>query len=139
MSSAALAASCRVDGAITLFYYDDVEAATRWYEHVIGFEKCVDYGWLAIFRMVDHAYLGLVSGEAGSQRPIPGANKGVQVTISTHDLEQWHSRLYQAQVPGTGVGLEIGCDGHTIEFKVVDPEGYTVEFFEWLETPERMR
>ncbi len=135
----ALRAACRVDGAITLFYYDDVEQAIQWYEHVVGFEKVVDYGWLAIFRMREHAYLGLVDGSAGSQRPIKGPNKGALVTIATHDLEWWHNRLFRAGVPGTGNGLQIGCDGNTIEFQIRDPGGYTLEFFEWLETPQLMR
>jgi catechol 2,3-dioxygenase-like lactoylglutathione lyase family enzyme len=136
---AALRAACRVDGAITLFYYDDVETATHWYEEVIGFEKVLDHGWLAVFRLRDHAYLGLVSSSAGSQRPLDGPNKGVLLTIATRDLERWHARLFERGVPGTGEGLQIGGEGLTIEFKVRDPGGYTLEFFEWLETPPGMR
>lgn len=135
----ALRSACRVDGAITLFYYDDVEAATHWYEDVIGFEKVLDHGWLAMFRLRDHAYLGLVSSSAGSQKPLDGPNKGVLVTIATRDLEGWHARLFERGVPGTGEGLQIGGEGLTIEFKVRDPGGYTIEFFEWLETPPGMR
>jgi hypothetical protein len=123
----------RINGAVTLFYYDDIATAARWYEEVIGFEKLIDLGWLAMFQVADQAYLGLVSAEAGSQRPIPGANKGAILSIVTTDLEKWHRRLFAAGVAGTGQGLEIGCAGLSIEFKVRDPGGYTLEFFEWLD------
>lgn len=134
-SVAALRRACSVEGAYTLFYYDDMAVATHWYEHVVGFEKLLDYGWLAMFRLQERAYLGLVSSSFGSQRPVEGENRGVLLTISTDDLEGWHSRLFEKGVYGTGEGLYIGCDGLTIEFKIRDPGGYTLEFFEWLETP----
>lgn len=139
LSLAALRSACRVDGAITLFYYDDVPAATRWYEQEIGFEKILDYGWLSIFRLIEHAYLGLVSGKAGSQEPIPGPNKGAMVTIATRDLRAWHGRMVEAGVAGVDNGVQPGCDGNTIEFKLRDPGGYTLEFFEWLDVPPGMR
>ena len=135
----ALRSACRVDGAITLFYYDDVKPAADWYENVVGFEKVVDYGWLAIFRLVEHAYLGLVSAEAGSQRPIAGTNKGALVTISTRELELWWRCLREAGAVGAEEELQVGCDGRTLEFKLHDPGGYTLEFFEWVETPPPMR
>lgn len=135
----ALRSACRVDGALTLFYYDDVEAAAQWYEDVVGFEKVLDHGWLAIFRLRDHAYLGLVSSALGSQKPVGGPNKGVLVTIATRDLERWHARLAESGAVGAGEGLQIGGEGLTIEFKLRDPGGYTLEFFEWLETPPGMR
>ncbi|WP_232476348.1 VOC family protein [Flavisphingomonas formosensis] len=128
------AALPRISGAVTLFYYDEIETASHWYENVIGFEKQVDLDWLALFRIADQAYLGLVAANAGSQRPIPGANKGAILSIVTTDLEKWHRRLFAAGVAGTGQGLEIGCGGLSIEFKVRDPGGYTLEFLEWLET-----
>ncbi len=139
LSVTALRAACRVDGVITLFYYADVPATARWYEQAIGFEKVLDYGWLAIFRIIDHAYLGLVSGEVGSQQPIAGANKGAMVTIATRDLERWHRHLVDTGVAGVESHLQRGCEGDTLEFKIRDPGGYTLEFFQWLETPPGMR
>ncbi len=135
LSSEALRRACRVEGAYTLFYYDDVPSAARWYADVVGFEKLLDFGWLALFRLGQQAYLGLVSSDLGSQRPVQGDNRGVLLTISTQDLAAWHQRLFEKGVPGTGEGLQIGCDSLTIEFKVRDPGGYTLEFFEWLEVP----
>lgn len=121
-----------MDGVYTLFYYDDISETARWYESVIGFEKYLDYGWLAIFRLREGVYLGLVTASCGSQRPVDGDNKGVLLTISMTDLEAWHRHLLENGVPGVGHGLAIGHGGLTMEFKLKDPGGYTIEFFEWL-------
>ncbi len=125
----------RLSGVMTLFYYDDVAAAARWYAANLDFEKVIDYDWLTVFRVVDRSYLGLVAAGAGSQRPVAGANKGAMISIETTDLDKWHDRFFRAGVAGTGRGLDIGCDGQSIEFKVQDPGGYTVEFFEWIDPP----
>lgn len=123
----------KVDGVLTMFYYADLAAAERWYEEVIGFEKVMRLDGLALFRVHASSHLALVGDGAGSQQPIAGTNKGAILSIQTSELQQWHQRLFAHQLPGTGRGLHIGCDGRTIEFKVRDPEGYTVEFFEWID------
>jgi len=122
-----------IDGVLTMFYYDDLPTATDWYERVLGFEKVLVFDGLALFRVHQGSHLALVGNGAGSQRPISGTNKGAILSIQTRALQDWHERLFRHQAPGTGQGLQIGCDGRTIEFKVRDPEGYTVEFFEWIE------
>lgn len=122
-----------IDGVLTMFYYEDLAAATDWYERVIGFEKLLDVAGFSLFRVHEGSQLALVGDGFGSQRSIPGTNKGAILSIQTRALQQWHERLFRYQVPGTGEGLQTGGDGRTIEFKVRDPEGYTIEFFEWIE------
>lgn len=122
-----------IDGVLTMFYYQDLEAAAAWYEQVLGFEKILAFPGLTLFRVHQGSQLALVGNGSGSQRPIPGTNKGAILSIQTPALQAWHERLFDHKVPGTGEGLEIGGDGRTIEFKVRDPEGYTIEFFQWLE------
>lgn len=122
-----------IDGVLTMFYYADLAAATEWYERVIGFEKLLDVAGFSLFRVHEGSQLALVGDGFGSQRSIPGTNKGAILSIQTRALQQWHERLFRYQVPGTGEGLQTGGDGRTIEFKVRDPEGYTIEFFEWIE------
>lgn len=122
-----------IDGVLTMFYYEDLPRATAWYEQVMGFEKLLALEGLSLFRVHEGSQLALVGGNAGSQRPIRGTNKGAILSIQTRELEAWHERLFRQQVPGTGIGLHSGCGGLTIEFKVRDPEGYTIEFFEWIE------
>lgn len=122
-----------IDGVLTMFYYDDLAAATDWYEHVIGFEKILTFEGLALFRVHGGSQLALVGKGYGSQVPIAGTNKGAILSIHTRALQQWHERLFGRQVEGTGEGLHLGGDGRTIEFKVRDPGGYTIEFFDWID------
>ncbi|AHE52714.1 hypothetical protein NX02_04865 [Sphingomonas sanxanigenens DSM 19645 = NX02] len=122
-----------IDGVLTMFYYRDLAAATDWYERVIGFEKILAFEGLSLFRVHQGSQLALVGEGFGSQQPIAGTNKGAILSIQTRVLQQWHERLFRYQVPGTGEGLQSGGGGLTIEFKVRDPEGYTIEFFEWIE------
>jgi predicted enzyme related to lactoylglutathione lyase len=121
-----------IDGVFTVFYYDDVRAAITFYEQVIGWPKTADYGWSAIFEVRPRTYLVLVNATGGSQKPIPGTNKGAILSLAIHDLEARFERLKRAgAVPADGA-IEAGCGGRTREFKVRDPGGYTVEFCTWL-------
>lgn len=122
-----------IDGVLTMFYYDDLQAATEWYERVLGFEKILAFPGLTLFRVHQGSQLALVGNGSGSQTPIPGANKGAILSIQTRALRAWQERLIAHRAPDTGEGLQTGCDGRTIEFKIRDPEGYTIEFFQWLE------
>ncbi|HWU01781.1 MAG TPA: VOC family protein [Novosphingobium sp.] len=123
----------RINGAYVMFYYHDMAQAARWYADVVGLEPWMTAPGLALFRLNAGACLALVQDGSGSQRAIEGANKGAILSIETDALEAWHARLFAQGVEGTGHGLQVGCDGMTIEFKVRDPGGYTVEFFEWIE------
>ena len=120
-----------IAGVHTMFYYDDLQVAIDWYQQV-GFENVLNLDFVSIFRIAPSAYVSLVDGRNGSQRPIPGTAKGAMLSIETTDIEGWHRALFERRIEGTGKGLEIGCEGRTIEFKVRDPGGYTIEFFEWL-------
>lgn len=121
-----------VDGVLTMFYYRDLAAATRWYEEVIGFEKQLAFDGLSLFRIREGSHLALVGEGSGSQQPIAGTNKGAILSIQTSALEAWYQRLSAHRPPGAPDGLYLGTDDRTREFKVIDPEGYTIEFFEWI-------
>lgn len=122
-----------ISGVITIFYYADLAAAARWYAEVIGLEPLMHLDGVEIFRIEGNAHLALVAEGKGSQRFIAGRQKSALLSIHTSDLEGWHARLFALGVEGTGMGAQIGADGTTIEFKVYDPGGYTVEFFEWID------
>ncbi|WP_404478189.1 VOC family protein [Novosphingobium sp. BL-52-GroH] len=123
----------RIRGVLTMFYYENLAEATRWYTDVMGFEHVLRLDGAEIFRVEDNAHLALVAEGKGSQPVIPGRGKGVLLSIQTDDLEAWHERLFALGVEGTGKGAHVGAGGTTIEFKVYDPGGYTIEFFEWIE------
>ena len=122
-----------IKGVVTMFYYRDLAAAADWYESRIGFERIMDMEGFVLFRIHETSHLALVAGGFGSQAPIEGGNKGALLSIQTEDLELWHRDLFERHVDGTGQGLQTGGGGRTIEFKVRDPEGYTLEFFEWIQ------
>lgn len=124
-----------LNGAITFFYYDDLDAAVHWYRDVIGFEPTLVEDWLVLLRISPSHHLGLVDAEGGSQRPIRGSNKGAILSIETDRLEEWHDRLKQTGVDGLSDDFETGCRGRTIEFRVRDPGGYILEFFRWMTPP----
>jgi catechol-2,3-dioxygenase len=122
-----------IGAVLTMFYYDDLDRAADWYEHVLGLRRMMAAEGFVLFEVSGQAQLALVGAGYGSQRPIPGTNKGAILSIQTSELERWHADLFARNVPGTGIGLCVGGDGRTLEFKVSDPEGYTIEFFEWIE------
>jgi catechol 2,3-dioxygenase-like lactoylglutathione lyase family enzyme len=118
-----------ITGVLTLFYYRDLAAARNWYENRLGFERTMDIEGGVIFRIHEHSHIALVAGDFGSQRPIGGRNKGAMLSIQTDQLEAWYRRF--AGVEGTESGICVGAGGRTREFKIYDPEGYSLEFFEW--------
>lgn len=121
-----------ISGVVTIFYYADLPAASRWYTDVLGLEPVLHLDGVELFRIVGDAHLALVAEGKGSQPVIAGRDKSALLSIQTDDLEGWHARLFALGAEGTGEGAQVGADGTTIEFKVYDPGGYTVEFFEWL-------
>jgi catechol 2,3-dioxygenase-like lactoylglutathione lyase family enzyme len=122
----------RVTGVLTMFYYEDLPAAADWYVNKLGFERVQEFEGLVLLRIEGTSHLALIGAGYGSQRPFPGRDKGAILSIQTDALEQWHERLSAMDVEGAGQGLRNGAGGRTVEFKVYDPEGYTIEFFSWI-------
>ena len=119
-----------LDGTLTLFYYDDLAGAFDFYNGVIGFEFVADFGYVKLFRVVEGALLGLVDGELGSHRTSP--SKPVRLVVMVRDIDAWFARVKAGGVetlegePFTGVRMKL--KGFTFR----DPEGYTVEFVQYL-------
>jgi predicted enzyme related to lactoylglutathione lyase len=120
---------------ITFFYYDQLPAAADFYRTVIGLPLVMSDAWCAVFAVNGGAQLGLVNAVAGSQRPVAGANKGTILSLEVDDLSQCLERLKSLGVAPAGAELVAGAGGRTQEFKVLDPGGYTVEFFRWTGRP----
>ena len=119
-----------LEGALTLFYYDDLEQAFSFYNDIIGFEFVADFGYVKIFKVIEGALLGLVDGELGSHRTSP--SKPVRLVVMVKDINAWFSRIKTGGVetledaPFTGVKMKL--KGFTFH----DPEGYTVEICQYL-------
>lgn len=129
------AAALGIKGVVTFFYYDDLACAIAFYEQVVGFRKVLENEWCGLFELRPGALLGLVTGEAGSQKPIAGPNKGAIVSVETECLETCLATMKARGVIPQSAALERGCAGRTWEFKIHDPAGYCLEFFSWIEPP----
>ncbi len=119
-----------LEGALTLFYYDDLELAFNFYNDIIGFEFVADFGYVKLFKVIEGALLGLVDGQLGSHRT--SLSKPVRLVVMVKDIDAWFSRVKAGGVetleaePFTGVKMKL--KGFTFH----DPEGYTVEMCQYL-------
>lgn len=120
---------------ISFFYYEDVGAAIHWYRSALGLQEVLVEDWLGLFRVSGQHLVGLVDSTSGSQRHVPGPNKGAMLSIEVADLEGLFGQLKARGVAEQGATLMTGCHGRTREFRVRDPGGYLVEFFHWIDPP----
>lgn len=131
-----------VNALVPNFYYEDLDAARTFYIDKLGFPIVADIGWVVIVEIAPGRQLALVDGDKGTLSPV--SDKGVLLVIETDALEQWYD--YITAIDGIdwyqygldfrdGVRLRHGIMDHeTIqEFRIVDPEGYIIEFFRWKE------
>ena len=119
-----------LEGTLTLLYYDDLGKAFNFYNDILKFEFVADFGYVKIFKVIDGALLGLVDGQLGSHRTSP--SKPVRLVVMVKDIDPWFSRVKSGVVetleetPFTGKKMKL--KGFTFK----DPEGYTVEFCQYL-------
>jgi len=118
-----------IDGYLTFFYYNDLERAARFYGEVLGFELVMSRDWVTIFRVHETGHLGLVDQVRGSHKPSP--EKPVRLQIWVRDVLSWFNYLNGlglVEPPRVYVGEELRIKTCTVK----DPEGYTVEFCEYI-------
>lgn len=129
-SSLSLAADTPVhDFGITannfMFYHEDLEAAAKFYEDVIGLPKVLDYGSAKMYRLAGTSYITLVKGR--SDRHNLGPSKPVTVSLITNDLQAWHTYLVGQNVPIEHE--QLSSDGLALDgFVTLDPAGYFLQF-----------
>jgi predicted enzyme related to lactoylglutathione lyase len=116
--------------AITLLYYRDLAAASRFYEDVLGLTLAIDQGWSRIYRLCAGAHVGLVDETKGMHRAYPV--KPVQVCLRVPDVEAWHGWIASQGVAGLSAVKQNDALGIRA-FVFEDPEGYQIE----VQTPMR--
>jgi predicted enzyme related to lactoylglutathione lyase len=121
-----------VKGVLTFFYYENLRAAVEFYQRIVGLSIVEDFGWCCILELQPRCYIGLIDAVSGSQRPIPGPNKGVVISIETANLDACLAQAIRLGATPASTAIEAGCRGRTREFRITDPGGYTVEFFAWV-------
>jgi hypothetical protein len=118
--------------AITFFYYDDLPGAVAFHRQLLGLQVTMVREWCAICELAGGARLGLVDGLHGSQRPVSADDKGAILSLEVDDLEDCLERCRALGLADADAQLIAGCGGLTLEFKIRDPGGYTIEFFRWI-------
>jgi len=121
-----------IEGQITFTYYNDLEAAARFYGEVMGFEKVIDVEFAKVYRVYDGTHVGIVDGNLGSIKAAD--DKPVMISFIVDDIESWHVYL-----KGKGVDVfQPPKEAAYLKMKTMlfrDTEGYVLEILEFLEKP----
>lgn len=127
-----------VNALIPNFYYEDLPAARKWYVEKLGLKPLYDAGWVVIVELGKGMQIALVDGAKGELRAVQ--EKGTMLSIETDALSEWYDRVRQIE------GIEwyrskkaesAAQPGHITEhedireFRIVDPGGYLIEFYQW--------
>lgn len=119
-----------IAGQVTFLYFNDIDAAAHFYGETLGLAKTFDLGWVKIFALSPTSSVGLVDGKSGAHRPAP--EKPVMLSLVVDDADRWYAYL-----KGRGVQIkEPPSDGTRVRvraFGFIDPEGHTLEVFQWLD------
>jgi predicted enzyme related to lactoylglutathione lyase len=122
-----------VRGTVLWLYYEDLERIQNFYREALGADILVDQGWAKVFPASLTGFLGFVDGTRGLHQATE--EKAVTVSFFTEDLEPWLDHL-----GGVG-GFELRTSGISSEgdfvltFVGYDPEGYFLEWDEFLDVP----
>lgn len=119
------------DAQVVMFYYKGLGDADRFYGEVLGFEKTLDYDWVKMYKTSANGAVGLVAEGDNTWHEVQDQN-AVMLSIVTSEVDAWYDLLQQKK--GVTFLKEVGDGGPVRSFLIQDPGGYTVEFFQWLET-----
>ena len=117
-----------ITGSITFFYYDDLERAARFYGETLGFTLVNDPGFAKVYHAGADTHVGLVDGHRGSMKPTK--DKPVMLSLFVDDVDKWYRHLLSK-----GLKLDPPTEPKYNPIRVLifkDPEGYTLEFLQWL-------
>lgn len=118
------------------WYYQDLDAAQRFYVETLGVELVADYQFAKILQLAPSSYLTLVRTPAGRD---PSQPKTVALALLTEQLDAWFAHLSAAEVP-MRYPYEGAREGSAHDgFVAVDPEGYLLEFERFNPHPENER
>ncbi|MDH4108029.1 MAG: VOC family protein [Gammaproteobacteria bacterium] len=131
------ATGCRAAGIpplaeqITMLYYENIDAPTRFYGGALGLEQTFELDWIRMYRTGPASMAGIVREGPGAWHEAQ-PNNAVMLSLVTPDVDAWYARL---KTRDDIVFLkDIGDGGRIRSFLLEDPGGYTVEFFQWLMT-----
>ena len=121
----------RSKGQISWVYSDDLDAASRFYAEVLGFECRRDEGDARIYATAGGAFIGVC--RAFADRVVEP--RGGMISLVCDDVDGWYRCLRER-------GAEIDAPPHRLEafgiytFFVRDPNGYVIEFQQFDDIPD---
>ncbi len=121
-----------IEGQIIFTYYNDLEAAARFYRDLMGFEPDIDVEFAKVYKVYGSTHVGIVDGNLGSIKATE--DKPVMISFIVGDIESWHEYLKEKgvdvfQPPKEAAYLKM----KTMLFR--DTEGYVLEILEFLKKP----
>lgn len=117
--------------SITWLYYKDLLAMQNFYEQVLGFELVADQGWTKIYKVTDTGFIGLVDERQGMHNFTE--KKAVNVSFLLEDVTAWFDYVKKTAPFEIRSGeLEVGPESKYKAFVGYDPEGYFMEFDQFL-------
>jgi predicted enzyme related to lactoylglutathione lyase len=118
-----------IQQSTVFFYYKNLGKATDFYEKILGLNIKTDLGWVKIFQLTNTSSIGLVDEAKGYLKS--KKEKPVMITLNITDIKEWYNHLLQK-----GVKMEEHLKKHhqldQRLFLIKDPEGYIIEFMEYV-------
>ena len=109
---------------ITFLYFDDLDAAKRFFDETLQLERACDQGWAVIWKTGDKSFLGAVDRKRGS---IQGVNRGgVLISLTVPDINEAYERLGKHNLDSCTEIKEMADIGLK-SFFFKGPEGYDFE------------
>lgn len=108
------------------FYYEDVEAATKFYKEVMGFHVAADYGFAKIMRVAPKSFITLVDHTRGmhsAEEP-----KTTAIALVTDQLDEWWDYIQTQEIEMRSSEYTPREGSAHDGFVAIDPEGYFLEF-----------
>ena len=124
------------NGNLVFFYYKNLAAAQAFYEGVLGFPRVLDYEFATIHRISESSFIGLVDEARGMHKSTEP--KTVTLAMITDEVNGWFAYL-----TGKGVTMRSPLRNATRHptqgFVATDPEGYFLEFENFLDQPQNAK
>lgn len=122
-----------IQANMVFFYYQNLDAAEKFYTEILGLEKVLDYGFAKIHHISQTSFICLVDvikGMHDASEP-----KAVTLAFVTDEVDAWYTYLNEQGVQMRG---PVGdASRHpTRGFVAYDPEGYFLEFEKFLDHPQ---
>ena len=107
-------------------YYEDVEAAAKFYREVLGLRVAADYGFAKIMQAAPSSFITLVDHTKGMHSA--DEPKTTAIALVTDQLDGWWDYIQTQDIEMRSTGYDPVAGRPHDGFVAIDPEGYLLEF-----------